>query len=576
MFAFDLTSTDTTWLRINQDTAKNIYTPRYIRADGGFFVDGTSKGINGDGSLIGPAFNLSVAGTSCKISGTNNQLLLYNDADETVIHRNDGSNYYILLSDTGPAASDTWNTLRPFYINTGTGVLHSNNSQSFGGGLSTSGNLTFTGSAILNHHAGNTADKIRVWTSSSYTIGMMSGRTHGRLNDYAMTFTFNNESDRGFLWRDTAHGTGGGAMSLSTDGGLAVSRGINTGGGEGDTGWSDHPLHVDNSWQTGQNNSYNTVYVDADFSGTAAFTANRTNTGLRVDLDNSKSNTTATNGNRHTTIAIYGTSDNSQWIRDTRALYGFAKVTAAGSSIGTQSVFGAYTYAQAYASDGAVNAYGIHSLAYRGGGTSGGTLYAVYGRAQNTTNGSGKSGNAVGGYFEVECDEDTIADAKGVFSHIDRDGGTVTTGTLYYGSFAGTVGTRRGIWLTNSDESSINGNLTCSGNITAYSDIKLKENIEDLENSLDKVCKLRGVSFNRKDLEGKPRQIGVIAQEIEQVVPEVVSESPILDESGKETGETTKGVSYGHLTAVLIEAIKEQQEQINTLKEEIRLLKGDN
>ena len=44
---------DTTWLRINQETAKNIYTPRYIRADAGFFVDGTSKGINGSGNFIG-------------------------------------------------------------------------------------------------------------------------------------------------------------------------------------------------------------------------------------------------------------------------------------------------------------------------------------------------------------------------------------------------------------------------------------------------------------------------------------------------------------------------------------------
>ena len=44
---------DTTWLRINQETNKNIYTPRYIRADNGFFVDGTSKGINGSGNFIG-------------------------------------------------------------------------------------------------------------------------------------------------------------------------------------------------------------------------------------------------------------------------------------------------------------------------------------------------------------------------------------------------------------------------------------------------------------------------------------------------------------------------------------------
>jgi len=44
---------DTTWLRINQETAKNIYTPRYIRSDGGFFVDGTAKGINGSGNFVG-------------------------------------------------------------------------------------------------------------------------------------------------------------------------------------------------------------------------------------------------------------------------------------------------------------------------------------------------------------------------------------------------------------------------------------------------------------------------------------------------------------------------------------------
>jgi hypothetical protein len=44
---------DTSWLRINQETDKNIYTPRYIRADNGFFVDGTSKGIDGSGNFIG-------------------------------------------------------------------------------------------------------------------------------------------------------------------------------------------------------------------------------------------------------------------------------------------------------------------------------------------------------------------------------------------------------------------------------------------------------------------------------------------------------------------------------------------
>ena len=49
----EITTSDATWLRINQNTNKNIYTPRYIRADAGFFVDGTAKGINGSGNFIG-------------------------------------------------------------------------------------------------------------------------------------------------------------------------------------------------------------------------------------------------------------------------------------------------------------------------------------------------------------------------------------------------------------------------------------------------------------------------------------------------------------------------------------------
>ena len=64
---------DTTWLRINQETAKNIYTPRYIRADNGFFVDGTSKGINGSGNFIGG----TIAGAS------DYSTLLRSNADDT-------------------------------------------------------------------------------------------------------------------------------------------------------------------------------------------------------------------------------------------------------------------------------------------------------------------------------------------------------------------------------------------------------------------------------------------------------------------------------------------------------------
>ena len=63
---------DTSWLRLNQETATNIYTPRYIRADGGFFVDGTSKGINGSGNFIGG----TIAGASdVSVNAGNNTIV---------------------------------------------------------------------------------------------------------------------------------------------------------------------------------------------------------------------------------------------------------------------------------------------------------------------------------------------------------------------------------------------------------------------------------------------------------------------------------------------------------------------
>ena len=101
------------------------------------------------------------------------------------------------------------------------------------------------------------------------------------------------------------------------------------------------------------------------------------------------------------------------------------------------------------------------------------------------------------------------------------------------------------------------GNATFSGTVTANSDQKLKENIVGIGNALNKVLDLRGVYFNRI---GQPeREIGVIAQEVEKVLPELVHEGP----------DGVKSVAYQNMVAVLIEAIKEQQEQINELKERL-------
>jgi hypothetical protein len=101
--------------------------------------------------------------------------------------------------------------------------------------------------------------------------------------------------------------------------------------------------------------------------------------------------------------------------------------------------------------------------------------------------------------------------------------------------------------------------ILCEGTVTgtdfiASSDERLKSNIKTIENSLDIVTKMRGTTFNRKDSDKV--HVGVIAQEIQKVMPELVHE----DKNGY------LGVSYSNMVALLIEAIKEQQTQIDELK----------
>jgi len=90
-----------------------------------------------------------------------------------------------------------------------------------------------------------------------------------------------------------------------------------------------------------------------------------------------------------------------------------------------------------------------------------------------------------------------------------------------------------------------NGDMTAAGNVIAYSDARLKTNVVTISNALDLVDNMRGVKFTRTDT-GAPG-VGVIAQELQQVLPELVTVA--------EDGDTL-GVSYGNLTGVLIEAIK--------------------
>lgn len=100
-----------------------------------------------------------------------------------------------------------------------------------------------------------------------------------------------------------------------------------------------------------------------------------------------------------------------------------------------------------------------------------------------------------------------------------------------------------------------------SAGLTETSDERLKEDIETVKGALEAVMQLRGVTYHWKDREQDPKlQIGLIAQELEKVYPELVD----ADTEG------FKSVQYSKLVAVLIEGIKEQQEQINELQSKVK------
>jgi hypothetical protein len=100
--------------------------------------------------------------------------------------------------------------------------------------------------------------------------------------------------------------------------------------------------------------------------------------------------------------------------------------------------------------------------------------------------------------------------------------------------------------------------LTLSGDVIAGSDREIKDNIQTLNNALEKTLALRGVSFNYK--KSGRANIGLVAQEVQEIVPEVVS---VNDSTG------FLGIGYGALVGLLVEAIKEQQTQIDDLKRRI-------
>ena len=181
------------------------------------------------------------------------------------------------------------------------------------------------------------------------------------------------------------------------------------------------------------------------------------------------------------------------------------------------------------------------------GGTNSGSLFEAY-----------QGGHLVMGI------RDNSTDGHDSFAVVSGDGGYYSGNQYTKLAFrvSGSGDTTVGGKLDVEGNLNVTGDIRASGDITAYfsSDERLKDNITPLEGALNKISQIGGYEFDwNKDSSNSGHDVGVIAQEIEKVLPEIV----VNRDNGY------KAVRYEKIVALLIEAIKEQQLQIDELKSKI-------
>ena len=123
---------------------------------------------------------------------------------------------------------------------------------------------------------------------------------------------------------------------------------------------------------------------------------------------------------------------------------------------------------------------------------------------------------------------------------------------IFKGNDGGSVITALPLDMSGAGAATFNSSVTAGGDVTAFSDMRIKHDIETIEGALAKVSDMRGVYFKRNNGEAGT---GVIAQEIENILPEVVKDGEY------------KSVAYGNMVGILIEAIKELKAEVEKLKE---------
>ncbi|QNJ55185.1 long tail fiber distal subunit [Vibrio phage vB_ValM_R11Z] len=188
------------------------------------------------------------------------------------------------------------------------------------------------------------------------------------------------------------------------------------------------------------------------------------------------------------------------------------------------------------------------NLTFKAGSHAGAVIKALDGGANGTNLIFSPGGNLVIGSGESTAANAVLSGNTGEDLHAGSDG------TIFMYTNAQTWGSRKTYTL------STTGDFTAPGNITAYSDIRIKTDIKRIVNPLEKIDSLNGYTYERTDIDG-PRQTGVIAQEVIEVLPEAVVEQNNM-----------YSVSYGNMVGLLIEGIKEEKRKREELEKRLESL----
>ena len=501
---------DTTWLRINNVTAKNIYTPRYIRADAGFFVDGVAKGINGSGNFIGGTItgasdanvsNWDTAYTTAnaalpKAGGTmTGDLTIPNK----IIHSGDTDTYfqfhganiarmvlagaevqewganYTLFSDSDQVRLGSGSDFRMFFDGSNTyfrNYAHSN------------GNIYFQGEDLEgSNHA---LVYMRCDTSSPYVQLFQNGGERLRTLSGGVGVT-------GLTVGDVdanPHNPGGLQVSMSSDEKIVLSGSSNPyirfQEGTADKAYI--------RWQTDGFLAFNNQE-----SGSFRFRSNSASAAVNIKLE-------ASDGDIYG--SVYGTHSNEIGFLD-------------------QDGNWAYRHARDSLHEWRINNGVEMSL---------------------STSTLDMKGNTI-----------TEVEDIGLRDRIYHDGDTDTNIQFHAANqWRVVVGGSERLEVKNSSP-----HVLVSGDLNSTSDERLKKNIKPIDNALADICQLEGVTFDWKDT-GTQGQ-GFIAQQVEPIIPDVVN-------TDEDTG--MKSINYVGLIGHLVEAIKTQQTQIDDLKAEIQSMKS--